>query len=165
MGLILVIAFLGEWVIMTILDMPAVKMSILPEAAVDSFVLTAFLFPVLYFLSYRPLSRQLDETRRARRRIQLLYDELDHTLRNLMESFSDPMVVIDAGDYTVHLANSAARRQRAGERNHCHNMIWGLDTPCDGVGLSCPMETIKRTKEPVTTEVRLDGGRWWEVRA
>ncbi|MGK7346091.1 MAG: ATP-binding protein [Candidatus Nitrospinota bacterium M3_3B_026] len=165
MGLILVIAFLGEWVIMSVLNMPAVKMSVLPEAAVDSFVLTAFLFPVLYFLSYRPLTRQIEENRLARERIQLLYDELDHTLRNLMESFSDPMVVIDTRDYTVPLANSAARRQRAGERSRCYNMTWGLDAPCDVMGLSCPIETIKRTKEPVTMEVRLDGGRWREVRA
>jgi PAS domain S-box-containing protein len=73
-------------------------------------------------------------------------------LNSVLESLSHPFYVIDAADYTVKLANSAALKRRATGEVTCHALTHQKDAPCDSSEHPCPLEIIKRTKKPVRLE-------------
>jgi signal transduction histidine kinase/CheY-like chemotaxis protein len=78
--------------------------------------------------------------------------EQKELLENTLESLTHPFYVIDADDYTIQIANSAAGRVRDSGQTTCHALTHGRDTPCDGVEDPCPLIEVKRTGKPFTVE-------------
>ncbi len=72
-------------------------------------------------------------------------------LNNIIESLSYPFYVINARDYSIKLANSATTL-RADNLSTCHKATHNCPSPCSSPEHPCPMEEVKRTKEPVIVE-------------
>ena len=61
-------------------------------------------------------------------------------------------MVIDAGDYTIKLANSAASSCVVEKALTCYTLSHKRDKPCEGTEHACPLEQVRKTKKPVTLE-------------
>ncbi|MCZ7402802.1 MAG: PAS domain S-box protein [Candidatus Methanoperedens sp.] len=72
-------------------------------------------------------------------------------LNSIFESLTHPFYVIDANDYSILMANSAARLGKLTESSKCHALTHMLDKPCSGEHI-CPLEEVKITKKPATVE-------------
>ena len=78
-------------------------------------------------------------------------------ITTVFEALNHPFYVIDANDYTVIMANSAAHKGELPEGITCHQLTHGESQPCDEGDLLCPLREIKRTRRPVIVEhVHLD---------
>jgi PAS domain S-box-containing protein len=73
-------------------------------------------------------------------------------LSNVLESLTHPFYVIDANDYTVKMANSAAYPEILPERATCYMISHDCNEPCRGPDHPCPLEEIKKTAKPVVVE-------------
>jgi len=73
-------------------------------------------------------------------------------LSTVLESLTHPFYVVDTRDYTVKVANPAARRGGLSEDKTCYAMTHGRDEPCETTEHPCPLEEMKRTKQPVVVE-------------
>jgi signal transduction histidine kinase len=73
-------------------------------------------------------------------------------LYQVIESLPHPFYVLDADDYTIKLANSAAAFGELASGATCYALTHRRDRPCDGVEHSCPLQIVKRTKQPVILE-------------
>ena len=87
-----------------------------------------------------------------RRRIERQIDEQRKLLENTLESLTHPFYVIDAEDFSIKVANSAARRLGKGGEATCHALTHRRDTPCDSTEHPCPMVHVKQTGRPTTVE-------------
>jgi PAS domain S-box-containing protein len=98
---------------------------------------------------------------------QIVQDSL--LLWTVFESLDHPLIVIDAEDYSVLLANSAARSSMSREVTTCYGIFHGRHTPCDGSDHMCPLAEAKRSGNPVKVvhrHVDQEGSlRWVEVNA
>jgi PAS domain S-box-containing protein len=87
-----------------------------------------------------------------RRRAEHETTEQKQLLETTLESLTHPFYVIDANDYSIRVANSAARALGASGATTCHALSHDRDTPCDGEDHPCPLIEVKRTGRPVTVE-------------
>lgn len=69
-------------------------------------------------------------------------------LNNVLESLTYPFYVIDANDYTIRMANSAAWHGQLPEKATCYMLTHRRDEPCEGTVHVCPLEQIKKTGKP-----------------
>jgi len=70
----------------------------------------------------------------------------------IIESLPNPFYVVDASDYTIKLANSAAQFGQLSENTKCYELTHKSNQPCISTEHPCPIEEIKKTKKPVTVE-------------
>ena len=87
-----------------------------------------------------------------RRRIETEVERQRQLLENTLESLTHPFYVIDAEDFTIKIANSAARKLGASDDVTCHALSHKRDTPCSSTDHPCPLAEIKRTRKPVVVE-------------
>ncbi|HHQ48892.1 MAG TPA: PAS domain S-box protein, partial [Acidobacteria bacterium] len=83
-------------------------------------------------------------------------------LDNIVEALTHPFYVIDATDYTVRLANSAAQQCGIATAARCYQVTHGRTSPCEGDDHPCPLETVRATGRPTIIEhehVAPDGRR------
>lgn len=75
-------------------------------------------------------------------------------VKKTIESLSHPFYVIDAEDYTIELANSAALQTFSDVPNDttCFILTHRRAKPCAELGELCPLEEVKKTKQAVTVE-------------
>ncbi len=73
-------------------------------------------------------------------------------LNNILDSLTHPFYVIDANDYTIKMANPAAKLGNLLENQTCHVLTHKSVKPCGGVDHVCPLEEVKKTKKPVIVE-------------
>jgi signal transduction histidine kinase len=73
-------------------------------------------------------------------------------LFQVLESLTHPFYVLDANDYSITLANSAAYPGSLSERPTCYAITHRRSTPCDGAEHICPLKQVKKTGKPVITE-------------
>ena len=73
-------------------------------------------------------------------------------LNRVLDSLTHPFYVIDVNDYTVKLANAAAKLGDLAEKPTCHALTHRSDRPCGGLGDICPLEQVKKTGKPVVVE-------------
>jgi signal transduction histidine kinase len=73
-------------------------------------------------------------------------------LHQVLESLTHPFYVLDANDYTVKIANSAAGLGELTTASTCYALTHHRTEPCNGKQHACPLEIIRRTKQPVTIE-------------
>ena len=91
---------------------------------------------------------QATENRRVQERIQ----EQAAFLQTILDALRDPFYVIDAKDYSIKMANAAARPGRLPKATTCYALTHGLSEPCGGEEHVCPLEAVKETKAPITVE-------------
>jgi len=73
-------------------------------------------------------------------------------LHRILESLTHPFYVVDAQDYTIQMANSAARMETLSGQATCYALTHGRSRPCDTAQHPCPLEEIKRSKKPTRVE-------------
>jgi PAS domain S-box-containing protein len=73
-------------------------------------------------------------------------------LTSVLESLTHPFYVVDAHDYTIQIANSAARLGSPPGGTTCYALTHGRSSPCGTADHPCPVEEIRRTKKPVSVE-------------
>ena len=74
-------------------------------------------------------------------------------LENTIESLPHPFYVVDTSDYSLMLANQAAKDMSSdGIISTCHALTHKRDNPCDSKDDPCPMKIVRETKEPVVLE-------------
>lgn len=72
-------------------------------------------------------------------------------LENIFEALPHPFYVIDADNYTVILANPAARHGGLTASSKCYTITHLRDKPCSCEHI-CPLDGVKKTKKPVIAE-------------
>jgi PAS domain S-box-containing protein len=87
-----------------------------------------------------------------RRRIEREIAAQKQLMENTLESLTHPFYVVDAEDYSIKIANSAARALGESGLSTCHALTHKRPTPCDSTEHACPMVEVKRTKKPVVLE-------------
>ena len=121
-------------------------------------------FPIELSLSYYEVGqggffsgiiRDVTERRRAEQQIEQQKEMLENTI----ESLSHPFYVIDADDYSIQLANSAAKQLADSGISTCYALTHRSESPCDSREDPCPLVEVKRTKKPFTVEhIHYDAG-------
>lgn len=90
-------------------------------------------------------------------------------LNQVIESIPHPFYVIDAKDFTVKMANSAAIPSGLTAGVTCYALTHKNTAQCSTSDHACPLQIIKQTKEPTTVEhvhYREDGDpRYIEIHA
>ncbi len=71
---------------------------------------------------------------------------------NTLESLTHPFYVIDANDYTILMANTAAGANNIPAGAKCYQLAYNRNNPCDNPYEKCPLSLVKNTKKPVTVE-------------
>ena len=100
---------------------------------------------VLYCVA---VARDITERKRSEEKIA----RQNEFLNTILESIPNPFYVLDAADYTIKMANSAATPAGLPLNATCFALTHGTDKPCDNPELCCPIETIKRSRQSLTTE-------------
>ncbi len=76
----------------------------------------------------------------------------NNLLRSILESLDHPIYVIDAQDYTIKLSYTPACFGASCDDLTCYAFAHNRDAPCSGTEYRCPLEEIKKTRQPVTVE-------------
>lgn len=81
-----------------------------------------------------------------------------HFLEKILDALDAPFYVIRAADYSIVLANRAARASGVGKASKCHELTHRRPTPCSGVDHPCPLEGARLKRGPCVVEhVHYDG--------
>ena len=78
--------------------------------------------------------------------------EQNEFLKLVIESLTHPFYVLDANNYSIKIANSAALLGPIPEGLTCYELTHKQNKPCANPEHTCPLKEIKRTKQPVTVE-------------
>ncbi len=72
----------------------------------------------------------------------------------MIDSLNYPFYIIDVSDYTLKLCNSATKKIFGDYKptDKCYFLTHGRTTPCTGEEHPCPLEMVKKKKQPVTIE-------------
>ena len=92
------------------------------------------------------LEKQIEDRRIAEAEI-IRQNEL---VKNTIESLSHPFYVIDADNYVIQLANSAADFGGLTDKSTCYSLTHQKDHPCDCKDHPCTIREIKKTLQPVS---------------
>ncbi|MGA2404025.1 MAG: ATP-binding protein [Syntrophobacteraceae bacterium] len=101
------------------------------------------------------LSGTLHKLEEASRRRWLAEQETigqNEFLRHVFESVTQPFYVVDADDYTVVMANSAAGPDGPPHGTTCYALTHLRSGPCIDSEHICPVRIVKNTRKPFTTE-------------
>lgn len=94
------------------------------------------------------LGEDVSEQARIEERISRQYKFVS----DVLESLPHPFYVVDPTDYTVMLANGAAREKGLCEGVKCHVASHGHTEPCGANGHSCPIVGVLATGQPAVVE-------------
>ena len=74
-------------------------------------------------------------------------------LSHVIESLSHPFYVVNVADYSIAIANSAARGGHAlDQTSTCYALTHHLDAPCSGNEHICPLRQVVETRQSVRVE-------------
>jgi PAS domain S-box-containing protein len=100
------------------------------------------------------VGRDISERKRSEEKIR----QQNEFLENIIESLTHPFFVIDAHDYTIKAANSAALVDGKPGTLKCYAVSHDRSSPCQGEEHPCPLAELKKTKKPVVVEhIHYDG--------
>ena len=68
-------------------------------------------------------------------------------LNLVLESISHPFYVVNADDYTIQLANSAAQAKGESGKSTCYALSHRREKPCDSKKHPCPLENNKTNQK------------------
>jgi signal transduction histidine kinase len=101
------------------------------------------------------LSETLHKLEEASRKRLLAEQEImrqNEFLSHIFESLTHPFYVVDAEDYTVTMANSTTIPGGLPRGTTCYSLTHQRSEPCSGSEHLCPMQQVKNTKQPFSTE-------------
>ncbi len=111
------------------------------------------------------VARDVEERLAAEQKLQQQHELLTATI----DSLTHPFYLIDANDYSIKLANTAAGFGVIDGQQRCHVLTHGNKRPCGEAGIVCPVEIVKKTGRAMTVEhlhTDANGGlRSYEVHA
>ncbi len=84
------------------------------------------------------LQREISVRRKAEEKNR----QQNEHMNTVINSLSHPFYVIDANDYTIKIANSAARQRGMSEASTCHSLTHRQDKPCESVEHPCPLARV-----------------------
>ncbi len=93
-------------------------------------------------------ARDITERKRDEERIA----QQNEFLRTILESLSHPFYVLDASDYSIKMANSAAIPAELPSNMACCATGYSGNQVCGVSRHFCPVEEIKKTKQPLVSE-------------
>ncbi len=73
-------------------------------------------------------------------------------LNYAIDSLTHPFLVIDAEDYSIVMANAAARQYSSDSETTCYALSHNRDAPCEEQMHPCPLAEVKRTGKPTRVE-------------
>jgi PAS domain S-box-containing protein len=106
--------------------------------------------PISYMGNEYYITSLIDITERKQLSQQI--SEQKALLEDTLESLTHPFYVIDAKDYSILLANSAAQKLAGSDISKCYALNHKKTGPCDSRENPCPLHIIKETKKPVVLE-------------
>jgi len=86
--------------------------------------------------------KQIEQARKAQNKF----------LHTIIDSLDNPFYVINVHDYSIEIANAAARELGINTSNTCYFLTHHRDTPCNGLEHPCPLIIIQHTKKPTVVE-------------
>ena len=92
--------------------------------------------------------KDITDRKKAEEKVQ----QQNEFLNTVLESLTHPFYVINANDYTIKMANTAANMGELSEKTICYMLTHKRDKPCEGTEHICPLEEAKKTKRLVTVE-------------
>ncbi|MCW4016526.1 MAG: PAS domain S-box protein [Candidatus Bathyarchaeota archaeon] len=88
-----------------------------------------------------------------RKKMEDKLSDQNRFLNKVLDTITYPFYVIDANDYTIKLANSAAAVFGGiAENTTCYALTHNRSKPCTKPEHSCTLEEIKKTKKPIVLE-------------
>lgn len=99
-------------------------------------------------IAYDGVIKDVTERKKAEEKIV----KQNQFLEDILESLTHPFYVVNDKDYTIEIANSAAKVIGITETSTCYNVTHKSDIPCQSDEHTCPLEFIRKTKKPVTAE-------------
>ncbi|MDM8529692.1 PAS domain S-box protein [Anaerolineales bacterium HSG25] len=93
-------------------------------------------------------SRDVSQREQAKETIK----QKNQFLHTIIESLDNPFYVINVKDYSIEIANSAARKKGITRMNTCYALTHRRDSPCDSMEHPCPLAIIRQTKKSTTVE-------------
>jgi len=96
------------------------------------------------------LGNYIDITKR--RKTEEKVRQQNEFLNNILNSLNHPFYVLNAKDYTIKMGNLATRAGDLSKKPTCYALIHKRDRPCQGIDHACPLEEVKKTKQPVVME-------------
>ncbi|MGO9568692.1 MAG: PAS domain S-box protein [Desulfomonilaceae bacterium] len=94
------------------------------------------------------LSREVSQRKQAEEKVQ----RQNEFLNSILEALTHPFYIINATDYTIHTANSAAVSAGYCGGSACYSITHQREDPCKGTDHLCPIEEIKKSGGPVVAE-------------
>jgi PAS domain S-box-containing protein len=73
-------------------------------------------------------------------------------LMDALDALAYPFCVVNAENYIVELANTAAYRGKLQDEITCYKLLHESERPCTEDGLECPLQVVKKTKKPIIIE-------------
>ena len=73
-------------------------------------------------------------------------------MRLVIESLPHPFYVINVKDYTIALANKAARLGCLTPASTCYSLTHHSDRPCVDAGHPCPLAAVRQTRKSIVVE-------------
>lgn len=73
-------------------------------------------------------------------------------IEGVLNSFGEPFYVIRVEDYSIVLANQAARTRGVEQARTCYLLTHNRDTPCDGKEHPCPLKMVVEERKPYAVE-------------
>jgi len=111
-------------------------------------------------VAHENLEHQVEERTRALKEAERESRDKSDFLNTVINSINHGIVVIDAEDHTVKLANLAACDGGSTDSKHCYELLHNRIAPCENVVEICPVQQVKRTGKPTITthnHTTLDG--------
>ncbi|MGO9416742.1 MAG: ATP-binding protein [Syntrophobacteraceae bacterium] len=96
--------------------------------------------------------RNLEEASKKRWLAEQEVIQRNEFLRHIFESLTHPFYVVDAEDYSILMANSATIQGGLPYGTTCYALTHQRSEPCSGAEHLCPMENVKNSRGPFTTE-------------
>jgi len=136
------------FVVVTAAGSEKIAVELMKEGAYDYVVKDASYSDTLPVVVKKSL--EVYNARKEKRRLEEEIGNQKVFLENIINSLNYPFYVINT-DYTVALANQAAKEQGILEGGFCYRLTHKLDKPCEGEHF-CPLREVLRTKKPVQIE-------------
>ncbi|VVB92676.1 Methanogenesis regulatory histidine kinase FilI [uncultured archaeon] len=128
---------------------PLIKNHVLAESVTAG--LSVIIISIVIPRIAQVIGGDIDRADTERRHAEEQIIQQKEFLNSIFESLTHPFYVINASDYSILMANPAARLGELAEGSKCHALTHMRNNPCSGEHV-CPLEEVKRTGKPATVE-------------
>lgn len=101
----------------------------------------------------RTLSEQLLEALTQQKLVEDAIREQNDYIGHIIDSLTDPLFAVDAKDYSIRIANTAAIAVAPEGNPTCWGIIRGRAERCEGDDAVCTVQRVKQSSKPARTEV------------